>query len=203
MVAWPPTLKRGAAAPPRLSPPPSSRPIPIPIQMPMTETPKIVYEDAAQLLVTWQNVIISVLGHSPMTVAGVKAQVAATAAHGRACGPKRLLEIVLFDRNAPVPNAEVRAVLDSGAPLVGQYYLALASIFEGSGFRGAIVRGVLTSLSLLARTEFPQRVFSSTAECVEWCSPLLTRAKTPCVSELAEAIAHVRHAAIQKKIFSG
>ncbi|MEP7124295.1 MAG: hypothetical protein ABJE95_25430 [Byssovorax sp.] len=170
--------------------------------MPMTETPKVVYEDAAQLIATWQNVLVSVLGHTAMTVSGVRAQVAATAAHGRASGPQRLLEIVLFDRDAPIPDADIRAVLDSGVAVVGQYYLAVASIFEGSGFRGAIIRGVLTSLSLLSRTEFPQRVFSTTAECVQWCSPLLERTRTPGASELTEVIAHVRSTAIKRKIFS-
>ncbi len=168
----------------------------------MTETPKIVYEDAAQLLATWQNVLVSVLGRSAMTEVGVRGQVAATAAHGRACGPQRLLEIVVFDRETPVPSAEIRAVLDGGVAVVGQYYLAVASIFDGSGFRGAVVRGVLTSLSLLSRTEFPQRVFSSTPECVAWCSPMLERTRTPNVAELAEVIGHVRRTAVEKKILS-
>jgi hypothetical protein len=170
--------------------------------MPISVAPKRVYEDEAQVLATWENVIVSVIGHTPMTEVGVRAQVAATAAHGRASGRQRLLEVVLFDRDAPIPSAEVRAVLDAGVAQVGKYYLAVASIFEGSGFRGAIIRGVLTSLSLLSRTEFPQRVFPSAPECVAWCTPLLERTRTPNLAELGEVIEHVRRTAIERRILT-
>lgn len=170
--------------------------------MSLTDTPQIMYEDAAQLIASWHNVVVSVMGHTPMTEAGVRAQVATTSALGRASGPQRLVEISLFDRNAPVPSAEVRAVLEAGVAVVGPYYLAVAFIFEASGFRAAIIRGVLTSLSLLSRSEFSQRVFSSAPGCVEWCSPWLQRTRTPDATELAEVIEHVRCLAIQRRVLS-
>lgn len=163
-------------------------------------TPKFVYSDATQLVATWRNVVVSVLGRSAMTVAGAREQVAACEAHGRACGPKRLLEIVLIDREAPVPAADVRAVLDAAVATVGPYYLGVATLFEGTGFRAAVVRGVLTSLSLLSRTEFQQQVFSSTAECSSWCAQLLARSTPSNAAELTAVIDHVRRAGIERAI---
>jgi hypothetical protein len=65
------------------------------------------------------------------------------------------------DREGGIPDAEVRAALDSMAPVVAPYYAAVACLFEGEGFRAAMIRGVISSFQLLSRAKYPQKVFSN------------------------------------------
>jgi len=43
-----------------------------------------------------------------------------------------------------------------------------AVVFEGGGFRASAVRGVVASLTLLARPPFPHRVFATATEACAW-----------------------------------
>ena len=72
-----------------------------------------------------------------------------------------MVELSLIDGEVPVPDAEVRAILDGGVPIISPYYRAVCAVFPGSGFRAALIRGVIMSFQLLSRTAYPQKVFAT------------------------------------------
>ena len=167
--------------------------------MSVREAPQIVHQDANQLIATWKNVIVCQFGNSPLSEDAARRQVAISTTQGQRFGPSQLLEIALIDRETPLPTPGARAVLDLAVRSVGPYYLGVASVFEGTGFRAALVRGVLTLLAMLARTLFPQRVFASDDECTTWCQGRL--GATPAdASDLRAIIAMVRRTAVEQDI---
>jgi len=95
-----------------------------------------------------------------MDAKGQQAQVDACNAHARRTGEGKLIEIVILDPEVALPNGEVRTILDGNVPVITPYYACVATLFEASGFRASIIRGLLTSFSLLSRTSFPQKLFS-------------------------------------------
>ena len=165
----------------------------------MREAPKFVHQDAHQLIATWKNVVVCQFGKTPLTEDAARRQVAICTTQALQFGPSQLLEIALIDRDAPLPTPGARAVLDAAVRSVGPYYLGVACVFEGVGFRAALVRGVLTSLVMLARTPFPQRVFASDAECVTWSTERLG-ATADNSADLAAFLAMVRRTAVERNI---
>lgn len=163
------------------------------------EAPKLVHLDAHQLIATWKNVVVCQFGITALTEEAARRQVAICTAHGQRFGPGQLLEIVLIDRDTPLPTPGGRAVLDAAASAVGPYYLGVACVFQGVGFRAALVRGVLTSLVMLARSPFPQRIFPSDAECLTWSSEKLG-ASAADSADLGAFLASVRRSAVEHQL---
>jgi hypothetical protein len=46
---------------------------------------------------------------------------------------------------------------------------AMATLIEGSGFRGAAVRAIVASLDFMSRASAPKQVFADLGESVHWC----------------------------------
>lgn len=76
--------------------------------------------------------------------------------------------LTIIEANAPAPDATVREELarymaDSAAVLKSS-----CVVFEGTGFRAAMVRSVVAGLTMLARQPFPHRVFATVDEGIAW-----------------------------------
>lgn len=75
--------------------------------------------------------------------------------------------LTIIGSGAQLPPTEVRerlaAILRDHAHVV-----ASAVVFEGTGFRAAAVRSVVTGLSLIARQPFPHRIFAEVHEAALW-----------------------------------
>lgn len=168
------------------------------------DPPVIVYADEACLVATWRSVVFPVMGYRPSSPVAAMTQGRAIETHGRALGRGKLLEVSIVDAQTGIPDSEVRAAMDSMVPVVAPYYAAVASIFEGDGFRSAMIRGVIASFQLLSRSKYPQRVFSNVDECGAWMASHATdvgmRLRDP--EEMREAIAFVRAEAERRGILS-
>jgi hypothetical protein len=72
--------------------------------------------------------------------------------------------------------------------------LAAAQVVEGTGFRGAAMRSVLSMLQLAVRPPYPMKVFDNVVAAAHWLSTeLATRAgDAPPTAELATAAQEVR-----------
>jgi len=70
-----------------------------------------------------------------------------------------LLAVLASD--CALPNEAVRSALARGLTEIGGNVAAVANVVEGGGFRAAALRGVVTSLALVMRPRYPQRVFES------------------------------------------
>lgn len=166
--------------------------------------PKFVHADDFCMVATWGSIVMPVMGREKLPVSSAKRQVKALEEHGKLVGKGRLAEITLIANEAPLPEADTRQALEAGVPIISPYYACVSAVFEGTGFRAALVRGVLVSFQLLSRTKFPQKTFASIDECARWVYPHLAPIGMDVsgVEELADAVKRVRHAAVERGLFS-
>ncbi|MEO7328856.1 MAG: hypothetical protein ABI193_09780 [Minicystis sp.] len=171
--------------------------------MPLLDPPRVAYEDASCMVATWRTIVIPVMGRGLHSAAGARAQTRAIEAHGKIVGEGRLIEIVLIDTEVSLPGAEMRAALDAGVPIVSPYYGGVSAIFEGSGFRAALVRGVLTSFQMLSRHHYPQKTFATIEDCARWTFALGQELGASIASprEIVEAVESVRALALASGVF--
>lgn len=165
--------------------------------------PTVVYEDRRCLVATWQGFVFPVMGSHPMPAESVRNQVRVMVAHGQLVGRGKLGEITLVATDAPLPEAETRSAFDDGVPQLAPYYGCVSAVYDAVGFRGAMVRGMLTSFQLLSRQPFPQKVFARPRDAAEWSFP---HAKAcgmgvDSAEELHEALRWLRQYALSRGIF--
>jgi hypothetical protein len=101
--------------------------------------------------------------------------------------------LTVVERHAPLPSGSVRDELArflSAASILK----ASAVVFEGSGFRAAAVRSVVTGLTLLAKQPFPHKVFATVTQGSHWLVPEMNRAMGDAIGadELIDAVAVLR-----------
>ena len=85
-----------------------------------------------------------------------------------AAHPSGVTLLTIVETGAALPPSHVRDAL-AGFMRSCDGKLKLSAVaFEGTGFRAAAVRGVVTSLTLLARQPFPHKVFSTVEEAARW-----------------------------------
>jgi hypothetical protein len=91
--------------------------------------------------------------HDVEAVAQLLAEVA------RAHASLAMLTVVGSD--CTVPEASVRERLTSEVKSIQRQLIASATVIEGSGFRAAAVRGVVTGMTLLLRASYPAKTFAT------------------------------------------
>ena len=171
--------------------------------MALSPAPKIAYEDPFCMVVTWRAFIVHVMGHQELPVPSAREMARVLVAYGKVIGNGKLAEITLIERDAPLPSSGVRAVFDAAAPIVAPYYCCVAAIFEGTGFRAALVRGIVTSFQLVSRSQYPQSVFSNVDDTARWSFPPAKKSGAEVASpeEIAELLHAVRNMAVARKLF--
>ena len=165
--------------------------------------PTVVYEDRGCLVATWQGFVFPVMGSHLLPAESVRNQVRVMVAHGDVVGRGKLGEITLIATDAPLPEAETRSAFDDGVPQLAAYYGCVSAVYDAVGFRGAMVRGMLTSFQLLSRQPFPQKVFSRMRDAAEWSFPHAKACGMGVASseELHEALRWLRRYALSRGIF--
>ena len=169
-----------------------------------SDSPKLAYEDAFCMVATWRSLVMPVMGHRSLPASSAKAQVRALVEHGKRIGRGRMAEITLISHDAPLPEADTRTALDAAVPLVSPYYGCVSAVFDGTGFRGAFVRGMLTSFQMLSRNKFPQKIFSSIDAAAKWTFTYLPAMGMDVASpdEIIEAVKAVREIALTRGVLS-
>jgi hypothetical protein len=87
---------------------------------------------------------------------------------------------------AEPPDQELR---DASAAMLsshGKRLAACACVIEGTGFRAAITRTVLTGMAIVARNAAPNRFFERVQAASFWLSEHLGRGRDPLLSERVE-----------------
>lgn len=170
----------------------------------LSDPPIVTYADEASLVATWRSVVFPIMGFRPSTPVGAMAQARAIESHGRAIGRGKLLEVSIIDSQMGIPDSEVRNAIDGMVPVIAPYYAAVAAIFDGDGFRAAVIRSVISSFQLLSRAKYPQRVFSNVAECGAWLESYGVESGTRLYNrtELIDAISSVRSEAERRGILN-
>ena len=103
--------------------------------------------------------------------------------------------VSVVPEDAQVPSTDVRTALAGMLRDVSGLVKCSALVQEGTGFRAAAVRGVVTGLTLLARQSFPHHVFGSVGEAAGWMTTTLLPPDESAVvgrDELVAALAEAR-----------
>ena len=91
--------------------------------------------------------------------------------------PGRQSFLCVVSNSAPPPEQEIRNASAKMITTHGQKLSACACVIEGSGFRSAITRTVLTGIVLLARTPAPVHFFESVASASLWLEKRAVRGR--------------------------
>jgi hypothetical protein len=113
------------------------------------------------------------------------------------CGT-RTGALLIVSSTCPPPSEEARSYIRT--ELARSSMVAAAQVVEGTGFRGAAMRAVLSVLQLALRAPYPMTIFSGVDEATLWlCKELQTRAgRAPNAANFAAAIREC-----QAKAFGG
>jgi hypothetical protein len=167
----------------------------------VNDAPIIDYVDDACMFARWHSIAFPVFGPRMPTAEGVTAVALQIEAHGRRVGKGKLTEITLLGSDIRMPDAQVRQALDAMVPRLAPYYACVAAVFEGGGFRAAMIRGVLTSFQLLGRLKYPHRVFDTVAECSKWVHGVGVVDSE--LAALADAAREVRSMGLERGVLTG
>jgi hypothetical protein len=137
----------------------------------VNETPILEYVDDACMLARWRSIVFPVFGKRVPTIESANALGKHLEANGKRVGAGKLIEVTLLDRQISMPDAQVRKALDAMVPMLAPYYGCVTAIFEGSGFKAGMIRGVLTGFQLISRLSYPHKIFATVDECASWVYP--------------------------------
>ena len=140
------------------------------------------------VLLTWSNVVVAIFRRET-TLASVasiqRIYNKCAAAHRRG-----IYMLTIVEEGAPMPPAEVREALARFLESGSGKTLLSGVVHEGTGFRAAAVRSVVTGLAMLARLPYPHRVFASVELASHWFAS--AGAKDIYVTELLQGIDEAR-----------
>jgi hypothetical protein len=153
---------------------------------------RVVVLEHDYCIATWGPVYIVIFRHET-TMEGVRAVEQRLQEFHRLTSHGAFITIV--EANAPLPEAHVRDALASLLKKMASFIRSSAVVHEGSGFRAAAVRGVVTGLTLLARQPYPHRIFARFDDAARWLAVSLreTAPDKPIeAEELIEALRELR-----------
>ena len=142
-------------------------------------------------IATWSSVLVLIwrVNTTMDAVAAVRHEIEAL---GRA-HPQGIGLLTIVEQAAPVPSSEARNGLARTLADFGKIIRHSAVVHEGSGFRAAAIRGVVTGLTMLARPPYPHKVFSTLDSAALWLASGLRAAGIDCDAEdLSTAVRDVR-----------
>lgn len=142
----------------------------------MHSTPFIAQRAAGTWTGLWRNIAFSIWRETPLTAAEADESGRIFLDYApRVPGGKLGIMVLLPDKLTP-PSPEVRKVMERNAVSLGKLECCSSLVFRGSGFRAAIVRGVVTGLNQISRSPVEQRVFATSLEAADWMAPYLEKA---------------------------
>lgn len=118
-----------------------------------------IYEQCpTHALASWDNVFVVVF-RTDTTEQAVRALHRECAKFGRATS-KGIFLVTVIEQGAPGPAPPERKALAQCLSDISSCVRGSAVIIEGHGFRSAMVRGVVTGLTMLAKQAYPHQVCS-------------------------------------------
>jgi hypothetical protein len=80
----------------------------------------------------------------------------------------KMAGLVVVEPHATPPESDVRPIFANMMRKAGDRVVGLAYVVPHSGFKGAMLRGAITGISLLAREPYPTHVFTKLDESLVW-----------------------------------
>jgi hypothetical protein len=102
--------------------------------------------------------------------------------------------IAIIENHAAAPDADARRALAAAFRDHAPSIRAAAIVHEGTGFRGAAIRSIVTGVSLLIRPGYPHNVTASVDAGASWLAPLIADTQSSLVTPtmLKRVIADLR-----------
>ncbi len=130
------------------------------------------YQDDAHCI-AWLGNIEIILSREAPTSAIMRTIIRELEALSKDCGGGTGALLVINSDCKP-PSEEARAYIRT--ELANSSMVAASQVVEGTGFRGAAMRAVLSVLQLASRAPYPMEIFSGVDEGARWlCTELRTR----------------------------
>jgi hypothetical protein len=130
------------------------------------------YTDGVHCIAWVENVQLILSCDAP-TSAVMRTIIAELDALARTCRT-RTGALLVINSSCPPPTEEARSYIR--AELARSSMVAAAQVVEGTGFRGAAMRAVLSVLQLALRAPYPMMISSTVEEGASWlCKELQTR----------------------------
>jgi len=120
------------------------------------ESWQLVRKHSDYALAHWQQ-IFAVIWRRETTVEGADDLRASCTAFART-QPRGIGLLTVVESGAPMPPAPARRAIADFLASGSTFIKCSAVVFEGSGFRAAAVRSVVTGLTLMARQAYPHKV---------------------------------------------
>ncbi len=150
-------------------------------------TVKRLVEDENFMIVSWRNVLFRVgrgdADASHMETIHRHLEELATEY------PQGIAFILWLYKDAPIPDSSGRGRATEMFKEMGEHLQGFGAVIEGRGFWASTIRSVLTGFTLMSRTRFPMKTFSTPHESVEWISTLLQPRSS--VTELGQVIEEI------------
>jgi hypothetical protein len=119
-----------------------------------------------QVIATWESVIIVVYRfETTMSGAAAAQEVFDALAREHRDGA---FVLTVVEENAPMPTPEVRAMMARFLATRAPQIILSAVVYEGTGFRAAAVRSLVTGLALVSKLPYRHKVFATVDEAASW-----------------------------------
>jgi hypothetical protein len=143
------------------------------------ESWQLVVKHPDYALAHWQQ-IFAVLWRRETTAEGAAHLASACTAFARTQS-RGIGLLTIVESGAPLPPSSVRASIAEFLASGSAFIKCSAVVFEGSGFRAAAVRSVVTGLTLMAKQAYPHKV-CDLEEAIDMFERILPRATGRSVS---------------------
>lgn len=121
---------------------------------------------------------------------GMMAELASRYPHG-----VHLMQVI--EESAVLPDAETRAAISTMLREAADYVAFSSVTHEGGGFRGSVIRSIVTGLLMLHKPVFPHIVFDTAEHALEkHAATLGVSPNDPLIRGVAQAVNEVRAAII-------
>lgn len=141
----------------------------------MTERGWTVLEQGPDwLLCGWRDQLIG-YWTGPVNHHGMKATAVHVSASAQKHPSKRCAYVCVLLDGFHLPSSESRGEMVKLAPKLEGKLHGFGVVVGGKGFKGAAIRGFITSVAQLARVEFPVPTFESMTQADAWFRPRVTK----------------------------
>lgn len=100
--------------------------------------------------------------------------------------PGKVAFLCVVEASSDAPEQELRDASAAMITSLGSKLAACACVIEGSGFRAAITRTVLTGMTLITRSAAPNRFFEHVSSASTWLNERLGRSRDSGLAENVE-----------------
>lgn len=119
-----------------------------------------------ECIATWNGVLIQIWRRGTPLESARMARAAARRMAAEQAGA--ITSIVIVEPTAEMPDSMARAELSGMAIDQTTRMACVALVHEGTGFRVAMIRAVMTGLMLVAKQTFPHGVFAEVDQACAW-----------------------------------